>query len=1167
MASFVANNESDLNADLAFGGNTTITLGASFTLTSDITPIDKFGSSFTINGAGFTISGADQFHGFFVSHGTVAISNLTLSHTRAAGGNASGAYFTGGGGAGFGGGLFVGSYGAVVRLSGVSFASDSAVGGNGGAYQMGGAGNSAGAGLGGSGGLPNYIGGGSSEGYTTGGTGGFGGGGGGGRPGGPGGFGGGGGAFNAPGGFGGGGGGFYRGGGGLGAGGAVFVRQGGQLSIGAGSIAGGSVAGGNGASAFGAGIFIQGSQTITLAPGTGQTLSIASEIADQSGSGGIDANAGAGALTVASGRVVLGAANSFTGGTAIGVGATLALGITGAAGSGDIRFAPGATLALAAGVTLANQLDTIQPFDVIDVAGITGATAVLSGTTLTIAGTGGSVALTLDSSAYLANAFVPASDGHGGTIVTYTTAFIAHDVDELNADIAAVNAFTQPATIVLANAFSLSANITPITLSPGGGLVIDGGGFTLDGDDQYHGFFVAAGNVTIENVTVSHTRSIGGNAGRAEFPGGGGAGLGGGLFVGANGTVTLLGASFTGGSAIGGSGGDGYRGFSSNGGALGGSGGLAAYAGGKIAYTGFYTPTYGGSGGFGGGGAGGSPRAGNGGFGGGGGGIVGNAGFGGGGGTTLFGGGGLGAGGAIFVREGGKLTLGAGSVSGNSVQPGSAGTYGGVPSNPIFNGSAFGAGMFLQGDQTITLAPGTGQTLSIGDAIADEAGSGGTGAGALALTGHGRVALTAASTFTGGVSIGTGATLALGATAAAGTGHIRFAQGATLAVAASVTVGNPLDSISFGDVIDLAGITGASTVLNGSTLTVSGTGGSIALHLDSAAYQASAFALATDGHGGTAITYTACYAAGTRIATPQGEVAVERLRVGDLVRLAGGGTAPVQWLGHRSVDCRRHPRPQDVLPVRVQADTFAPGQPARDLVLSPDHAVFTDGVLVPIRYLLNGATIRQEHAASIDYWHVELPEHGILLAENLPAESYLDTGNRAAFANGGAAVMAHPDFARAAWARAGAAPLLLHGTRLVAIAQALVERAERLGHWVTADPAPLLAVGAVLLAPQPHGAGWRWPLPAGSSGIARLRSRSIVPAQLRPGEADHRRLGIAVARILLDGRAIDLAAPGAGWHDAEPDWRWTDGDAAIPLGDARELVVIPAMTELYWEAA
>jgi hypothetical protein len=136
----------------------------------------------------------------------------------------------------------------------------------------------------------------------------------------------------------------------------------------------------------------------------------------------------------------------------------------------------------------------------------------------------------------------------------------------------------------------------------------------------------------------------------------------------------------------------------------------------------------------------------------------------------------------------------------------------------------------------------------------------------------------------------------------------------------------------------------------------------------------------------------------------------------------------------------------------VAAHAFGLDRPRRALRLSPDHAVFVEGVLIPVRYLLNGATLRQEPVARVTYWHVELARHGVLLADGLPAESYLDTGNRAAFANGGTIAMAHPDFARAVWERGGCAPLVTEGPvrdtvfrRLIAQAVALGWRAEDAG--------------------------------------------------------------------------------------------------------------------------
>ena len=145
------------------------------------------------------------------------------------------------------------------------------------------------------------------------------------------------------------------------------------------------------------------------------------------------------------------------------------------------------------------------------------------------------------------------------------------------------------------------------------------------------------------------------------------------------------------------------------------------------------------------------------------------------------------------------------------------------------------------------------------------------------------------------------------------------------------------------------------------------------------------------------VTNAACFAAGTRILTAAGEIPVECLRAGDAVpTLTDSEFAPVRWLGHTRIE--HHPRPQTVWPVDIAPGAFGPGRPARPLRLSPDHAVHAGGALVPVRHLVNGVTIVQHPVEGIDYWHVELPAHAVLLAEGLPVESYLDTGNRWAFA-------------------------------------------------------------------------------------------------------------------------------------------------------------------------
>lgn len=303
-------------------------------------------------------------------------------------------------------------------------------------------------------------------------------------------------------------------------------------------------------------------------------------------------------------------------------------------------------------------------------------------------------------------------------------------------------------------------------------------------------------------------------------------------------------------------------------------------------------------------------------------------------------------------------------------------------------------------------------------------------------------------------------------------------------------------------------------------------------------------------------SYLACYAAGTRILTTRGEVAVEDLREGDLAVTESGGALPVRWIGYRTVQVARHPRPHDVAPVRVRADAFGPGRPHRDLLLSPDHAVFVDGVLIPIRYLLNGATVAQESVARVTYYHVELDHHDVLLAEGLPAESYLDTGNRGAFANGGGPVQIHPEFALHRWEAAGCAPLVRSGPRLVAVRRHLLARMKTLGWRRTGEPGLRFSLAgqpieAQVFGEETFGAWHCLALPDGARDLAIL-SRQAVPGEIEPTSDDCRHLGVALCEIRLDGVSLPLDDPRLvrGWQACEPGLRWTDGAAILDVRGA-----------------
>ncbi len=270
-----------------------------------------------------------------------------------------------------------------------------------------------------------------------------------------------------------------------------------------------------------------------------------------------------------------------------------------------------------------------------------------------------------------------------------------------------------------------------------------------------------------------------------------------------------------------------------------------------------------------------------------------------------------------------------------------------------------------------------------------------------------------------------------------------------------------------------------------------------------------------------------CFAAGTRILLADGsEMPVEALAAGDEVALHGGATAPILWIGKRKILLKTHPNPDLVRPVLIKAQALGDGLPKRDLAVSPDHALFFNGHLIPAKVLLNGFSIRQTTPGEVTYYHIELARHAVLLAEGVGCESYLDTGNRAAFQNDGVVVMLHPQFAQGMREKNSCAPLVEAGPVVEAVRQQILGRA---GIETTSDPAMEIrfeAGGAVIL------------------------SRSAVPGELTADPRDRRRLGVKINRLQIGGREIALDHPALveGWHELEADGRWTDGQAMIPAG-------------------
>ncbi len=331
----------------------------------------------------------------------------------------------------------------------------------------------------------------------------------------------------------------------------------------------------------------------------------------------------------------------------------------------------------------------------------------------------------------------------------------------------------------------------------------------------------------------------------------------------------------------------------------------------------------------------------------------------------------------------------------------------------------------------------------------------------------------------------------------------------------------------------------------------------------------------------TTLTVTAtCFLRGTMIATPGGETAVESLRPGDLVDVIENGTRvsrPAAWVGGRRMDAAEFGNRTAAYPIRIRRHAFAENVPHRDLLVTPEHCILTEAGLVPARMLVNNGAIVVDRSVPVyDFFHVELDTHGILLAEGLATESYLDTGNRDLFVDGNAGVSVRRHVAMAA-------PLAVAREVVEPIWTRLADRARLLGFpcdsplAVTDEPnlRLLLEDGRTLTACWHNGQRHMFHIPRNARPV-RLSSRAAVPAEIiGPFVDDRRILGVAVDRLVLwtglEEVAVQAGAPGlGGWHDEEATHRWTDGWAELDLPEAGPdtfLDVHLAATGLYADPA
>jgi hypothetical protein len=289
-----------------------------------------------------------------------------------------------------------------------------------------------------------------------------------------------------------------------------------------------------------------------------------------------------------------------------------------------------------------------------------------------------------------------------------------------------------------------------------------------------------------------------------------------------------------------------------------------------------------------------------------------------------------------------------------------------------------------------------------------------------------------------------------------------------------------------------------------------------------------------------------CFLRGTRLLTPEGEVAVEDLAAGDRVTTLSGEAATIRWIGEGKLLCPPGRR-SAATPVIVRRHALGENVPHRDLRITKGHALYVDGVLIPAEFLVNHRSILWDDAPrEVAFFHIELPAHDVLLAEGAPAESYRDEGNRWMFAN-----------ANPAWDRPGVkpyAPVLTGGPIVDAAWRRLLERSgERLNVVTTGDADVHLLADGARVNGRAMLDGWiSFAVPEGAKRMA-IASRSAAQDELGLCR-DPRKLGVALTRIVLwrggVPRVIDaddsLLVDGFHVYEEEEGSIWTDGLGIIP---------------------
>ena len=290
------------------------------------------------------------------------------------------------------------------------------------------------------------------------------------------------------------------------------------------------------------------------------------------------------------------------------------------------------------------------------------------------------------------------------------------------------------------------------------------------------------------------------------------------------------------------------------------------------------------------------------------------------------------------------------------------------------------------------------------------------------------------------------------------------------------------------------------------------------------------------------------FRSGTRIITASGDVPVEALVDGELIRAQDGRLLQVTRVQRVRFDQNAVSGGRATLPVSITRGALGDRLPLNDLFVAPDQLLEVAGIIVPARLLTDGVLIRRDQSPEpITYFRIILDEVTAIVVEGIPV--WIGEMERRG-----------PEDAD-----------------VVSLRERLYAQRFQSGYVLTNDSdLHVIASGTTLLPIDQQGKELVFEMPGGVTEV-RVISRTFIPDELWPNSLDGRCLGVAVASVRVEnglvGFDLDLNDPRQrGLHGEEnyngETWHWTVGEAklACPVLDTagRLRVRLAAPVGAYW---